>query len=138
MNNGSSTSGSHDSRPHVAERVEHMERSAQAIIDEARGAVEDLSALLDLTGRVQRHPYAMVAAAAGVGYVLAGGLFSSLTFNVVKLGLRAAAVPVIREAVVGWASEAMAKRGGGSSEEQRQQSSPGETDVASTQASEPR
>ena len=48
----------------------------------------------DLLEQVQRHPYGALAAAAGVGYVLAGGLFTRLTARILKLGVRVAA-PIV-------------------------------------------
>jgi hypothetical protein len=38
----------------------------------------------------------MVLAAAGIGYVLGGGLFSPMTSRLLKVGLRLALVPVIK------------------------------------------
>ena len=49
-------------------RVGHLNDSAHQLLDEARSTFEDLGQ--SVRGRVQRHPYAMVAAALGVGYVL--------------------------------------------------------------------
>jgi len=56
---------------------------------------------------VQRHPYALVAAALGVGYVLGGGLFSSLTFRVLGIGVRVAAVPLVKQQLLGLAGAAV-------------------------------
>jgi hypothetical protein len=48
----------------------------------------------DLLEQVQRYPYGALAAAAGIGYVLAGGLFTRLTARILKLGVRVAA-PIV-------------------------------------------
>ena len=78
------------------------------IFDEAREVVEDSQKLADDVGKVydrvkdpgslrelyQRNPYAVLAAAAGTGYVLGGGLFSPFTKRVVKMGMKALVVPV--------------------------------------------
>lgn len=44
--------------------------------------------LADLKRQVSRHPYRAVAAALGIGYALAGGIFTPLTARLVRLGLR--------------------------------------------------
>lgn len=51
---------------------------------------------LDLAGRFARHPYQALLVAAGVGYVLAGGLFTRLTFNVLRVGIRMGALPIVQ------------------------------------------
>ena len=90
-----------------AGRVGHLNDSAQQLFEEARSTFEDLGQAIDLRGRVQRHPYAMVAAAVGVGYVLGGGLFSSLTFRLLGLGVRVAAIPLVKEQLYGLAEAAV-------------------------------
>jgi len=58
---------------------------------------------LDIGGRVQRNPYAMLAGALGVGFVLGGGLFTRLTATIVGAGLRLAvmtALPAIQQTLV--------------------------------------
>jgi hypothetical protein len=81
----------------VGERVDHLSGSAQQFFNDARGAVSDLNGYLDLKGRVHRHPYGMLAAAAGIGYLLGGGLFSPLTGRMVQLGIRLAALPFVKD-----------------------------------------
>ena len=53
----------------------------------------------DWRARVRRHPYAMVATGAGIGYLLGGGLLSRPTARVLsfaaKVGARLVALPVI-------------------------------------------
>jgi hypothetical protein len=88
-------------------RVGHLNESAQQLLEEARSTFEDLGSAIDLRGRVQRHPYAMVAAALGVGYVLGGGLFSALTFRLASLGVRVAAIPVVKDQLLGLAGAAV-------------------------------
>ena len=76
---------------------------ASKMVDEARAFGSSLSSqaqqfteTLDLRVRVQRNPLGMVLAAAGIGYVLGGGLFSPLTGRLLKIGMRLALVPVIK------------------------------------------
>ncbi len=96
-----------------AGRVGHLNDSAHQLLDEARSTFQDLGQALDLRGRVQRHPYGMVAAALSVGYVLGGGLFSSLTFRLVGLGVRLAAVPLVKNQLLGLAEAAVSGFTGG-------------------------
>lgn len=82
-------------------------------VDEARAFKEAVSAELegfsksiDLSGRVQRNPLGMVAAALGVGYVLGGGLWSPLTGKLFKIGLRLAIIPLVKGQLESLASAA--------------------------------
>jgi hypothetical protein len=96
-------------------RVGHLNDSAHQLLDEARSTFEDLGH--SVRGRVQRHPYAMVAAALGVGYVLGGGLFSSLTFRLVGLGVRVAALPLVKDQLLGLAEAAVSGFAGGDADD---------------------
>ena len=56
----------------------------------------------DLQARVERNPYAMMAAGLGVGFVLGGGIFTRLGARVVGTGLRLgmmAALPLFQKQV---------------------------------------
>jgi hypothetical protein len=88
-------------------RVDRIGSDAQQLWDDARGAVTDLNASLDLKGRVDRNPYMMLAAAFGVGYVLGGGLFTRTTARVIRLGVRLAALPMVKDELLGMAEAAM-------------------------------
>jgi hypothetical protein len=90
-----------------AERVGHLHESAHQLLDEARSTFEDLGEAVDIQGRVRRHPYGMVAAALGAGYVLGGGLFSPLTFRLLGLGVRLAAIPLVKTQLLGFAEAAV-------------------------------
>ena len=94
-------------------RVGHLNDSAHQLLEEARSTFEDLGQAIDLRGRVQRHPYAMVAAAVGVGYVLGGGLFSSLTFRLFGIGIRVAAIPLVKHQLLDLAGAAVSGFAGG-------------------------
>ena len=53
----------------------------------------------DLKEQLDRNPYAVVAGAIGVGFVLGGGLFTRLTARLVGAGLRmglVAALPLLK------------------------------------------
>jgi hypothetical protein len=87
--------------------VGHLNDSAHQLVDEARSTLEDLGQALDLRGRVERHPYGMVAAALVLGFVLGGGLLSPLTFRLLGLGARLAAIPLLRNQLLGLAEAAV-------------------------------
>jgi hypothetical protein len=73
--------------------TEELQARVQQIGDEARAlgrsledTVHDVEAAL--RAQMEQRPYAMLAAAAGVGYVLGGGLPSRLTSLLIGLGSR--------------------------------------------------
>ncbi len=88
-------------------RVDRIGSDAQQLWSDARGAVTDLQDTLDLKGRVERNPYLMLAAAFGVGYVLGGGLFTRTTARVIRLGVRLAALPMVKDELLGMAEQAL-------------------------------
>lgn len=88
----------------VAERTQRLSEEAAALVAEVKGAALDAKRVLDLKGRMDRHPYATMAAAVGLGYVLGGGLFSRLTAQALRIGARAVLVPLLKAQL----SEAMA------------------------------
>lgn len=102
--NGAATGGA---QPGIGARVDQMNQDAQHLLSEAQGAVGDLVEVLDLNGRVQRHPYGMLAAAAGVGYVLGGGLFTPFTARLIRLGVRLAALPFVKDELLSMAEAAV-------------------------------
>lgn len=65
---------------------------------------------LDIRGRVERNPYQSLLIAAGIGYVLGGGLFTRLTMNALRLGLRVGAIPILQRELVGVAEAALGAR----------------------------
>jgi hypothetical protein len=50
--------------------------------------VEIVRDIVDIEGRVERHPYGMIAGAMGAGFILGGGLFSRLTERAVGAAVR--------------------------------------------------
>ena len=73
-----------------------MVEEARAFKDAIGSRADSFTKSIDLRGRVQRNPLGMVLAAAGVGYVLGGGLFSPLTGKIVRVGLRLALIPLVK------------------------------------------
>lgn len=120
--NGTQAGGS-DTGGGFGQRVDQIGSEAQQLFTDARGAVADLGATLDLKGRVDRNPYGMMAAALGVGYILGGGLFTPTTARLIRLGVRLAALPFVKDellamaenAVQGFQAGARAVEGSGSS-----------------------
>jgi len=74
-----------------------MKPSDSSLID----LVKDI---VDIEGRVDRHPYGMMAGAMGAGFILGGGLFTRLTEKLAAAALRIgvmAALPSL-ESKLGW------------------------------------
>jgi hypothetical protein len=80
----------------VMDHAKRMAEEARAFKEAVASQAETFTRSIDLRGRVQRNPLGMVAAAAGVGYVLGGGLFSPLTGRLLRVGLRLALIPLVK------------------------------------------
>jgi len=78
------------------DHAKRMAEEARAFKEAVASQADSLTRAIDLRGRVDRHPIGMVLAAAGVGYVLGGGLFSPLTGRLVKIGIRLALIPLVK------------------------------------------
>jgi hypothetical protein len=91
-----------------------MVEEARAFREAIGNQAESFARSIDLRGRVERNPIGMVLAAAGIGYVLGGGLFSALTGKVVRIGLRLALIPVIKSQLANIAGPAHAAGEGAS------------------------
>lgn len=90
-----------------------MVEEARAFKEAFASQAESFSKSIDLRGRVERNPVGMVAIAAGIGYVLGGGLFSPATGKLVKIGLRVALLPLLKSqlANIAGASSSVAGEG---------------------------
>lgn len=90
-----------DSSPASAEADgEAAESASVQLAALARGACDALDGVaerLHLTEQVEARPLTTVAAALGVGYVLGGGLFTPTTARLIRLGVKVAALPLVRE-----------------------------------------
>ncbi len=94
--------------------MHHAKRSfeeARAFGSSLSSSASKFNESLDLRGRVQRNPFGMVLAAAGIGYVLGGGLFSPLTSKMLKVGIRLALIPLVKSQLSEVASEAFGSSG---------------------------
>jgi len=90
---------------------------------EARESIESMAA--DLRDRVEEHPWRALGIAVGAGYIVGGGLFTGLTgrllFGTLRIGLRLAALPIVRDELMGFVGSLGEQRAGGSETERRNQ-----------------
>ncbi|MCA2977899.1 MAG: hypothetical protein INH37_06420 [Myxococcaceae bacterium] len=86
--------------PPVVEQV-------QQALDTANSTLNGLADAAGLTPKVEAAPYGMVAAALGVGYVLGGGLFTPTTLRLLRLGVKLASVPAVRDRLLDVAESAV-------------------------------
>jgi hypothetical protein len=87
----------------LSEGLDRAGQAAGQTWSRARDTFTDLRETVDLSGRVDRHPYGTLAAAVGIGYLLGGGLFTPLTGRIVglglRLGLRLALLPLVKDEI---------------------------------------
>jgi hypothetical protein len=88
--------GGQASQPEIIEHASRMVGEAKAFGRALSDTGARINSSLDLAGRVQRNPIGSVLVAAGIGYVLGGGLFSRTTGRALKLGVRLALIPFIK------------------------------------------
>ena len=81
---------------------------AQRLIDDSRNLMDDSKQVVEDVQRLyqratndgglaktyQDNPFAVLAAAAGVGYLLGGGLFSPFTQRILKIGMKGLVIPI--------------------------------------------
>jgi hypothetical protein len=91
-----------DAEPETAS-VEGLKRVART----ASSALNGLADAAGLTPKVEQNPYGMVAAALGIGYVVGGGLFTPTSARLVRMGLKLAAVPAVRDRLLDVAEAAL-------------------------------
>lgn len=112
------------------QRVDQIGNDAQRLWADTRSAAEDLGQTLDLRGRVVRSPYATLALAFGAGYLLGGGLFTATTARVVRLGMKFAALPLVKDELLNMAESMVdGLTGQGSGRSAQAQSASGPQDV---------
>jgi hypothetical protein len=94
----------------LASSFDDFRQSTQRVIEDVRQRVED-------------EPVKTLAMALGAGYILGGGLFTALTgrllFGGLRIGLRLAALPLVRDELMGFV-EAIKDRGRGETERRQQ------------------
>jgi hypothetical protein len=83
---------------------------AETVIDAAKNANSALNGVADaigLTEKVEKAPYAMIAAALGAGYVVGGGLFTPTTARLLRLGMKLTSIPAVRDRLLDVAEAAI-------------------------------
>jgi len=95
----STASGSAAAQPRRESSVEQVSLTQSA--DEALQSLSTLYSAADaaLSTRMQESPYATLAVAAGVGFVLGGGMRSSIGQMLVRLSVRSFAPPLVNMAL---------------------------------------
>jgi hypothetical protein len=97
--------------PRLMSAVEEAKRSLETAVDDVRERVED-------------QPVKTLALAVGAGYVIGGGLFTPLTgrlfYTGLRIALRLAALPLVREELMALV-ESITDRGRGEQERRQQQ-----------------
>lgn len=83
---------------------------AETVVEAAKNANSALNGVADaigLTEKVEKAPYAMLAAALGAGYVVGGGLFTPTTARLLRLGMKLTSIPAVRERLLDVAEAAI-------------------------------
>ena len=81
--------------------------SVKELAKDANSALNGLSDAVGLTEHVEKAPYAMIGAALGVGYVIGGGLFTPTTARLIRMGMKLAAIPQVRDRLLDVAEAAI-------------------------------
>lgn len=79
--------------------INEGQRSVGELTADLGDTAKELYQRLDIARQIHEHPYRTLAVAAGVGYVLGGGLFTPLTGALVRIGARAALLPMVQSTV---------------------------------------
>ncbi|MBA2662530.1 MAG: hypothetical protein H0U74_09570 [Bradymonadaceae bacterium] len=93
---------------------------AQNLVDDTRRVAADLRNLYDNVRRdnafgtyYAQNPYAVLAAAAGIGYVIGGGLFSPFTRRLLRVGMKALVVPLAATQIKNFTGQQSSQLNGG-------------------------
>jgi hypothetical protein len=92
-----------DGRWDAAELAETLTQAAKT----ANSAINGVSDAVGLTEKVDKAPYAMVAAALGLGYVVGGGLFTPTTARLLRMGMKLTSIPMVRDRLLDVAEAAI-------------------------------
>ena len=90
-------------------------------VEDMRHSIENVAD--DLRERVEEHPLKTLGMAVAAGYIVGGGLFTALTgrllFGGLRIGVRLAALPLVRDEMLGFI-ETITDRGRGETERRQQ------------------
>jgi len=99
-----------EAAPRLSNAVSEARDSVSTLLEEWRDMVED-------------HPWKALGVALGAGYVVGGGLLTAFTgrllFGGLRIGFRLAALPLVREELIGL-FETVSERGRGETERRHQ------------------
>ena len=92
---------SDDTEETEASDAERILRDSQDLVDDSKRLADDVRKAAEkaspskAVGRYyQENPFAVLAGAAGVGYLLGGGLFTPFTKRMLKFGAKALVIPL--------------------------------------------
>jgi hypothetical protein len=92
----------------LVEEIGNVKQAAGKLVGDVRETV----GAFDVTRRVEERPLTSVAVAAGVGFVLGGGLFRPIFSRAIRTGVRLALVPYLKSQLFRYAAEAFTGQGG--------------------------
>lgn len=95
------------------EAVEQARRRADRDAHAPDAPAEQLPNLESLRELYERNPYSVLAAAAGAGYILGGGLLTPFTKRLTRMGMKALVIPAALSQLKSLSSEPGDGRGGG-------------------------
>lgn len=87
----------------VRDQASDLQASAQELYDQVGYAVQD--AQETITTQLKQRPFVVLGAAAGVGYVLGGGLPTWLTRAALRIGMRAATTIAVSHVAAAFAAD---------------------------------
>lgn len=87
----------------LVEEIGNVREAAGKLVTDVRETVGGL----DINRRVTERPLTTVAIAAGVGFVLGGGLFRPIFSRALRVGVKLALVPYLKSQLFRYAAEAL-------------------------------
>ncbi|MEW5852455.1 MAG: hypothetical protein AB2A00_26950 [Myxococcota bacterium] len=106
----------------LAAQARQILGTATTLVEQLLRTAGLVSRRVDLRGRVERNPLGTLALAAGVGFVLGGGLITRFSARLVGLGIKLVAVPVLLDRVRTMALEINTQQEAAGASQNREQS----------------
>lgn len=79
----------------ILDHASELTRDARKVVDDVQTIYYNASERMNLGRLYQERPFVVLGAAAGIGYVLGGGLFTPFTARMLKLGARFLLLPMV-------------------------------------------
>ena len=99
MSTAQTRSNGHSKRaPSLNDRITDASETVSSAVEAASEGVAE---------KIEKYPYAAVATALGVGYVLGGGLFTKTTARVFELAAKLVMIPAVRGPLLDMAEKAI-------------------------------